>query len=44
MRNLKFLGVLAGGLAALLCAVLLGVWLLVNPNAYKGRIIAAVKE
>ena len=44
MRNLKFLGVLAGGAAALLCAVLLGVWLLVNPNAYKGRIVAAVKE
>ena len=44
MRNLKFLGVLAGALAALLCAALLGVWLLVNPNAYKGRIVAAVKE
>jgi AsmA protein len=44
MRNLKFLGVLAGGIAALLCAVLLGVWLLVNPNTYKGRIVAAVKE
>ena len=44
MRNLKFLGVLAGALAALLCAALLGIWLLVNPNAYKGRIIAAVKE
>src|SRR5882762_7134669 len=44
MRNLKFLGVLAGGAAALLCAVLLGVWLLVNPNAYKGGIVAAVKE
>src|SRR5258708_34908748 len=44
MRNLKFLGVLAGAMAALLCAALLGVWLLVNPNAYKGRIVAAVKE
>jgi AsmA protein len=44
MRNLKFLGVLAGGIAALLCAVLVGVWLLVNPNAYKGRIVAAVRE
>jgi AsmA protein len=44
MRNLKFLGVLAGGIVVLLCAVLLGVWLLVNPNAYKGRIAAAVKE
>jgi AsmA protein len=44
MRNLKFLAVLAGAIAALLCAVLLGVWLLVNPNIYKGRIVAAVKE
>ena len=44
MRNLKFLGVLAAAIAALLCAVLLGVWLLVNPNTYKGRIVAAVKE
>jgi AsmA protein len=44
MRNLKFLGVLAGGIAALLGAVLLGLWLLVNPNAYKGSIVAAVKQ
>ncbi len=44
MRNLKLLGVLAGGLVALLAAVLLAVWLLVNPNAYKGKIAAAVKE
>src|SRR5258708_7085000 len=44
MRNLKFLGVLAGGMAALLCAALLGVGLLGHPNAYKGRIVAAVKE
>jgi AsmA protein len=44
MRNLKLLGVLAGGVVALLGAVLLGVWLFVNPNAYKGKIAAAVKE
>jgi AsmA protein len=44
MRNLKLLGVLTGGIVALLGAVLLGVWLLVNPNAYKGRIAAAVRE
>jgi AsmA protein len=44
MRNLRLLGVLAGGVVALLCAVLLGVWLFVNPNAYKGKIAAAVKE
>src|ERR1700734_3701901 len=44
MRNLRLLGVLAGGVVALLCAVLLGVWLFVNPNAYKGKIAAAIKE
>ena len=44
MRNLKLLGVLAGGIVALLGALLLGVWLFVNPNAYKGRIAAAVQE
>src|ERR1700689_4827027 len=44
MRNLKLLGVVAGGIVALLCAVLLGLWLFGNPNAYKGRIAAAVKE
>ena len=44
MRNLKLLGVLAGGIVALLAAVLLGVWLFVNPNAYKDRIAAAVQE
>jgi AsmA protein len=44
MRNLKLLGILAGGIVALLGAVLLSVWLLVNPNAYKGRIVAAVEE
>ena len=44
MRNLRLVGVLAGGIVALLCAALLLVWLLVNPNAYKGKIIAAVKQ
>jgi AsmA protein len=44
MRNLKLLGVLAGGIVALFCTLLIGVWLLVNPNAYKGRIAASVKE
>lgn len=44
MRILRFLGVLVAAMTALLCAVLLGVWLLVNPNSYKGRIVAAVKE
>jgi AsmA protein len=44
MRNLKVLGGLVAGIAVLACAALLGVWLLVNPNHYKGRIAAAVKE
>jgi AsmA protein len=44
MRNLKLWGVLAGGIVALLGAVLLAVWLLVNPNTYKGKIAAAVQE
>jgi AsmA protein len=44
MRNLKVLGVLAGGIGVLLCAALLGVWLFVNPNAYKAKIAASVKE
>ena len=45
MRNLKVIRRFSrGNRSALLCAVLLGVWLLVNPNAYKGRIVAAVKE
>ena len=44
MRNFRLLGVLAGAIVALLGAVLLGVWLLVNPNAYKGQLAAAVKK
>src|ERR1700722_12127017 len=44
MRNFKVFGVLAAGIGVLVCAVLIGVWLLVNPNHYKARIAAAVKE
>jgi AsmA protein len=44
MRNLKFLGGLAAGVVVLLCAALVGVWLMVNPNHYKDKIAAAVKE
>ncbi len=44
MRNFRLLGVLAGAIVALLGAVLLGAWLLVNPNAYKGQLAAAVKK
>ncbi|MDP9082992.1 MAG: AsmA family protein, partial [Pseudomonadota bacterium] len=44
MRIGRILGILVGGILALFAAVLLAVWLLVNPNAYKGRIAAAVLE
>src|SRR5882757_7132000 len=44
MRTGKILGFLAGGVIALLALVMLMVWLLVNPNHYKTRIAAAVKE
>jgi AsmA protein len=44
MRNFKLWGGLAAAVGVLVCAVLLGVWLLANPNQYRGRIAAAVKE
>src|SRR6267142_1740184 len=44
MRTGKILGAVVGGLAALLAAALLAVWLLVNPNDYKPRIAAAVRD
>lgn len=44
MRTGKILGRVVGGLVALGAIALLAVWLLVNPNDYKPRIAAAVKE
>ncbi len=44
MRTVKILAGLVGGIVVLVVAVLLGVWLFVNPNDYKGRIAAAVKQ
>jgi AsmA protein len=44
MRNFKLWVGLAAGIGVLVCAVLVGVWLLANPNQYRGRIAAAVKE
>jgi AsmA protein len=44
MRTAKILAILVGGIIALLVAGLLAVWLWVNPNDYKARIAAAVKE
>jgi AsmA protein len=44
MRTGKILGVVVGAVIALSALALLAVWLLVNPNDYKPRIAAAVKE
>src|SRR6202047_5279226 len=44
MRTVKILAGLVAGIIVLIVAGLLAVWLLVNPNDYKGRIAAAVKE
>ncbi|HVW68660.1 MAG TPA: AsmA family protein [Steroidobacteraceae bacterium] len=44
MRALKILGIAIGALVALLVLALLAVRLFVDPNAYKGRIEAAVKD
>jgi AsmA protein len=44
MRTAKILAILVGGIIALLVAGLLAVWVWVNPNDYKARIAAAVKE
>jgi AsmA protein len=44
MRTAKILAGLLGGTAALVLAALLAVWMLANPNAYKSRVAAAVKE
>src|ERR1700742_4633106 len=44
MRTAKILGVVVGGVVLLIAVALIAVWLLVNPNNYKGRIEAAVKN
>jgi AsmA protein len=44
VRTVKILAGVVGGIIGLFVAGLLAVWLLVNPNDYKGRIAAAVKE
>jgi AsmA protein len=44
MRAFKILGFAVGGLIALLVLALLAVWLFVDPNNYKDRIAAAVKD
>ncbi len=44
MRKVKILAGLVGGILVLGVAAPVAVWLLVNPNDYKGRIADAVKE
>ena len=44
MRIIKILAAVAGGIVGLILIGLLAVWLLVNPNDYKGRIANAVKD
>jgi AsmA protein len=44
MRAGKILGYLVGGLIAVAALLLLSVWLLVDPNQYRGKIAAAVKD
>ena len=44
MKTAKILGGIVGGVVVVIAIALIAVWLLVNPNNYKGRIEAAVKE
>lgn len=44
MRTAKLVTVALGGLVGLVLLALLGVWLFVNPNDYKPRIAAMVKQ
>lgn len=44
MRALRILGIIIGCIAAVLVAAAIVLWLIVNPNDYKGRIVAAVKS
>ncbi len=44
MSPLKIVGYCLGGLVLLLVLALLGIWLMVNPNDYKGRIVSKVRE
>jgi AsmA protein len=44
MRTVKILTGLVGGIIVLIVAALIAVWLLVNPNVFKGRIASAVQE
>jgi uncharacterized protein involved in outer membrane biogenesis len=43
MRALRITGIIIGCIVAVLVAAVIALWLSVNPNDYKGRIVAAVK-
>lgn len=44
MRALRIIGIVIGCLIVVLIAAVIALWLIVNPNDYKGRIEAAVKS
>ena len=44
MRALKIIGIVIGCVVALLIIAVIALWLIVNPNDYKGRIEAAVRS
>jgi AsmA protein len=44
MQKAKILGGLIGGFLTLLCAALFALWLWVNPNNYKDRLAASIKQ
>jgi AsmA protein len=44
MRALRIIGIIIGCIAAVLVAAAIALWLIVNPNDYKGRIVAAVES
>jgi AsmA protein len=44
MRALRIIGIIIGCVVAVLIAAVIVLWLIVNPNDYKGRIVAAVKS
>ena len=43
MRALRIVGIIIGCIVAVLIAAVIALWLIVNPNDYKGRIEAAVR-
>ena len=43
MRALRIIGIVIGCIVAVFIAAVIALWLTVNPNAYKGRIEAAVR-